>query len=234
MKEMSLDSLKKEELKHFIFAIIILILLFGIAYPNKILAGLIVIILIYSINLLGYKLGARYFNSEALFTIWGVRHFQKGRFKQQAKSLFNGPIIAIILFIASAGQIFFTAISTFKLIHGQRLGKKMQYISEYETALISSLGLLFVLILTLIFDILNIRVGVFIGTWFLLFNLIPFSDVAGAKIWFGSRTLYTMMLVLTVITLFLLGIANIGVTILTALLAASLIGIIYFYFIEYK
>ena len=231
---MSLDSLKKEELKHFIFAVIILILLFGIAYPGKILEGFAVIVLIYSINLLGYKIGARYFNSEALFMIWGVRPFQKGKFKKQAKSLFNGPIIAIMLFIATAGKIFFTAISTFKLIQGPRLDKKKPYVTEYETALIASLGLLFVLILILIFNILDIKIGIFIGTWFLLFNLIPFSDVAGAKIWFGSRTLYILMLVLIVISLFLLNINNIAITILMALLAASLLGIIYFYFIEYK
>ena len=225
---------KKEETRHFIFAIILLTLIFSLSNPSNTLSVFIVVALIYLVNTLGYKIAANYFNTEASFKIWGVKPFQKGNLRNQTKSFFNGPIIAILFYIVSAGQIFFTAISTFKIEKEKRLGREFPHVTEYETAIIGTLGLLFVLILVLIFNLLSVKIGVTIGAWFILFNLLPLSDIVGAKIWIGSRTLYVIMAVLILTTLFLLNINNIAVIVILALLTASLVGIIYYYFIEYK
>lgn len=237
--------LNKKEILALVVSIFILSFVFGfddgssIFELNHWLFNFFKIFLLVGISILFRELIVKLFASRhecrSEYEIWNVKQVW---FNTRLKFGFPfGVLFSLILAIASKGNFFFTAIGSHKIIENKtaRVGRKFQSLQYYEEAQIASMGILaslFVSIIAMIvgeiFDI-NISGFVIINFYLALFNMLPFSDLDGAKIFFGSIFMYTYLLVFIVVA-FLLMKFSIILGLVIALLMALIATGFYFYF----
>src|SRR3989344_4900747 len=170
------------------------------------LANFFTIVIIIAISLLVRELVIKFFakrhEAESQYKIWQMEYLWFDKKVKLIRPLPFGIIISLILAVYSKGTFFFTAI----------------------------VASLFLSIIVLLFGRLtntDFSRFVNINFYLALFNMIPFSSLDGAKIFFGSLTLYLFMAIF-VIGAFLLIQLNVIIALLVAFLIASVIAIIYF------
>ena len=147
-----------------------------------------------------------------------------------------GIFLSLVLAFVSLGKFFFTAVGVhkFKENKNARVGRKFQNLSYYEEAQIASMSILSSLFLAviglLLGNLFSLNVGTFVGINFYiaLFNMLPFSDLDGSKVFFGSLLTYIFLLVFIVIA-FLLIKTSVVLGLLVALIIASLVMGIYYW-----
>ncbi|MAG78695.1 hypothetical protein CL616_05010 [archaeon] len=112
------------------------------------------------------------------------------------KSFPMGIIISLIVTIVTNGNLFFLGITHYDLMikRAKRMGRKFVNVTGYDEAKIAISGPLAATALVIVFGLLNTR-GMFdkmivINSWIALFNMIPFFQFDGGKIWNGSRVVY--------------------------------------------
>ena len=135
--------------------------------------------------------------------------------------------------LISNGRFYFPTVLSFD-VNKEVFGRKFQYLTYFNTALIVFFGLLFNLVLMWIFKLANIDLGLKISFWFILFNLLPFSELPGAKLFVGSFTFYLFSLIFFLVNIILLQAINSFAALFTSLLFSIVIATIYFYFFQYK
>jgi hypothetical protein len=118
------------------------------------------------------------------------------------KSFPIGLVISLVFTIVTNGHLFFLGITHYDLMikRAKRLGRKFINVTGYDEAKIAVSGPLACAVLMVIFGLLNTQ-GTFtqmiiMCTWIALFNMIPFFQFDGGKIWNGSRVIYVFSLVL--------------------------------------
>ena len=242
MKKTLLSSSK--ETKTFIIVTIVLTLIFAfndnkqsfvfLQWFSNFLYTLILVIITLSIHILGIKLASSYFKQDSRFKLWDFTQFLFAEKRHFKKPLPIGIFVSLLITLMSNGAIFFTAISTFQTSHKKTIGRKFPNISEREIALIGIYSLLANLILLIIFKLLGIQQGLLINSWFILWNLLPISDLIGSQIFFGSRTLYFFSLFFILLFLLFISTLNIFSTVILVLLFTAILTVIYFRYIEYK
>ena len=203
------------------------------------LANLFTIAIIVAISLLVRELVIKFFakrhEAESQYKIWQMEYLWFDKKVKLIRPLPFGIIISLILAVYSKGTFFFTAIGKHDLILNKsvRVGRQRINLKYFEEAQIISTGIvasLFLSIIVLLFGRLtntDFSRFVNINFYLALFNMIPFSSLDGAKIFFGSLTLYLFMAIF-VIGAFLLIQLNVIIALLVAFLIASVIAIIYF------
>jgi len=233
-----------KEIKAILAVIIILAFIFGFN-DNKsefilknwllnlfyvfILASLVVLF-----NVLGYKLAAKYLDAEAEIKILNYNAFkEKFQFAKMHRYILT-PVLPILITLFSNGKLFFTAISTFELKNQNVYGRKFPKLTYFNIGLIAVSGLFFIFVLIIFFKLLNLDKGVMIGAWFIIWNLLPFSDLPGAKIFFASRAMYLFSMVFFVLNILLLQFLSVLTAIIASFFFSIVFAMIYFYFVEYK
>jgi len=190
---------------------------------------------------LGYKLAARYYESKATIRLAYIQRFWFSREAEikkievagkKVQRLYLGVFLAIFAMLVSAGKFFFTAFYTFDS-STSRLGHRWRNVTNFEEAIISFSGLIASLILLMLFKLSSIDKGITILTWLILFNLLPLSNLPGGKIFFGSRVLYILTIILFAFILFLLPLIPLAITIPLSIIIALSIAYFYFRYIEY-
>lgn len=131
--------------------------------------------------------------------------------KELEKGIPFGILIAVILAVASAGKFFFTAIGmhNFSENKNARVGRRFQHLQYNEEVKIAAMGILSHLFLAvvavLLGKILDFNSSIFFGINFyiVLFNMLPISELDGAKIFFGSLLTYIFLAVFIIISFLL-------------------------------
>jgi|SRR3989344_401104 len=214
--------------------------------PQLWLANFFLIFLLTALSffaiLLAYKLAAYYYESQAqvrlayITRLWFAREaeLKRGPLSNKGiKKIYLGIILAVFLALISFGRFFLTLIYSFDSTTS-RIGHRWRVVTQFQEAVISSAGLFASLLLLLFFTLLHIRQGVTINTWLIIWNLVPIGTLPGGKIFFGSRTYYTLILSFFVLTLFLLPYIPIILAIIIAVILALAIAFFFFKKVEYS
>lgn len=234
----------KRELLHLLISIFILSFVFGFDDGNKTFVLnywlsnffriFLLIIVAVLFRELVVKLFAKRHDAKSEYEILSVKQVWFN--VKLDKGIPFGVLFALVLAIASRGKFFFTAVGRHNFIESKtaRVGRKYQSLQYYEEAQIASIGILSSLFLAVLGLLLgrffDVNMAVFIGINFYiaLFNMLPFSDLDGAKIFFGSLLTYIYLLIFLVVA-FLLIKTSVVLGILIAFLIASAATIGYYY-----
>lgn len=204
--------------------------------------GLVVISLL--INILVVKYFAYRHDCISEYKIWTVKRFGFKRWERfdgtgtgkALKGIPFGIMLAFLFTLLTNGLLYFTAIGEHDITIKKtaRTGRKHLELGGYEEAIIQLAGPLTHIALMILGMALglafkaNIGMFVTINFFMALFLMLPFSSLAGAKIFFGSRNLYVFGLLVIILAYILKGAGFIGAIVLTLLLAALLTGAYYF------
>ncbi len=182
-----------------------------------------------------FKWFARRHDATSEYEIWNINQVWFNKKLERGFPL--GIFIAVVLAIASTGKFFFTALGVHRLreIKHARVGRKSIFLEYSEEAKIASMGILSHLFLAslglLAGNFLGVNMSAFVNINFFmaLFNLLPISNLDGAKIFFGSLITYIFVVVFTVVAFLLINI-NLVLGWLIALIAGLIIVFIYYFF----
>ena len=247
---MKLLKLSKE-LKHVLIIVLVLTIVFAFndgastfifkTWGSNFIYVLILVLITVVVNLFGYKFAAKQYQSKAVYKLWDIEQLwfkKKWGIKKlwlkktlpikKTGNFYFGIILAIIITLMSAGTAFFTAISTFSITETKKLGRRFSKLEESEEGKIALIGLMANVILLMVFQVLSIDKGVSINSWFILWHILPISDLPGSKIFFSSKTLYIFVIVFFLLFLLLLSVVNLLFAIILAILFTIFIAIFYF------
>jgi hypothetical protein len=192
-------KIKKSEIASIIIITIIIAFVVTLAETTqKLLYGILVFFIIISINFLGKKLSAYYYDTEIKIKLWELQ-----RYWFRAHDHFHRPFpIGIIFpFITTAftlGLVNWMACLTFdvkkSIFKAAKRHDKYDYnfseVTEWQTGLIAIGGLL----ANFITAIIAIKIGYIefakLSIYFMFYNIIPFSDLDGTKIYFADSKLW--------------------------------------------
>ncbi len=234
----------KKEQFHLIISVLILTLVFGFDdgaqtfvlrhwFLNLILMFLFIVVALFFREFV-VKFFAKRHDARSEYEIWRMKRFWfSGETK---KGVPIGIIFSIIFTLGSLGKFFFAAIGIHNLTEykSSRVGRKQATLNYFEEAQIVAMGILSSLFLAIIGVIVgiifNIDMTKFVNINFFiaLFNMLPLSQLDGAKIFFGSIFLY-IFIALFVIVAFLLINFSLILSLILAFLAAIIGVVVYFY-----
>jgi hypothetical protein len=178
---------------------------------NMFLYSSLVIFSIIIINSIVKKIAGYYFESEVRVGLWEVK-----RYGWRAESYFKHAIPAGILFpifakIISLGKLTWLALFTFDVeAKVSRAAKRhdiytFSELSEYHLGVIAAWGIVANLLFAFIAYLLNFPQGIeFIklSLYYTFFNMLPFSDLDGNKIFFGSMMLWSFLTAIVLLGIF--------------------------------
>jgi len=190
----------------------------------------ILVSLIFLIHVFGLKLAAKYYGTELKMKIWNSQKFKAVKtFSKKLLLIYTTPILNILVMLFSNGRIYLSSVFSFD-VKKETLGRKFQYLTYFNIANIVFFGLLFNLILMWIFKLINFDLGLKISFWFILFNLLPVSELPGAKILAGSVTFYIFNVIFFLANILLLQVINSFWALLISLLFSIIVSSIYLFF----
>ncbi|MBS3170580.1 hypothetical protein J4223_02270 [Candidatus Woesearchaeota archaeon] len=185
------------------------------------IAVMLMVTVSFVVHQLGHKLVARANGFETEYNLWGVQSFKlttkslMGRTinkpfpkvirifgKQLTINAFPiGAVISVLTTLISNGKVFFLAIGQYNLLvkKATRVGRKYIEVTNVEEAKIALAGPIASIILMVIAKWFNIYgtldTFILLNAALALFHMIPLPNLAGIKIYFGSRILYVTSLV---------------------------------------
>jgi hypothetical protein len=218
-------------------AIALLVMTFIIGFSEftitSFIYGFIMSIILLVIFIFTQKIVADQLGIDIKFRLWSFRRYW---LRWQDKFDWDFPawiVFPLILVVLSDGLLKWTAILTFDSKKAaKKAAKKFEEIKEFDLALIASSTIFATLVLALVVKLLGFNDFASVACWFALLNILPFGNMNGSKIFFGSKILWIFLVVLTIIILILIDLAHIAATIFIALILAALAAIIFYYFYE--
>ena len=206
--------LKTREIFHIIFAI--LVLAFVVNLPKTInnsftldFLGISIIFLALIIlsNTVSKKLASSYYESTLETRIWSWQRYGVRRDQKLNKPVPMGIILPFLASIVSYGGFFlFTVLESEISGTSARASKKhgmyrFTEMTDIHMGIIISAGAIANLILAVIAYLINLPE---LGKWsiyYAAYSLIPFGNLDGAKIFFGSKVLWFALTIVTLIFL---------------------------------
>ena len=206
--------IKKEEIYHIIFAIIVLT--FAVLYNpiiNKnfeyglLFLSLIFIAIIIIGNVLAKKISAYYFESEVSVKSWMWERYGFKRHNYFKMPIPLGIILSFIIAIISKGLFIWTAVLESDTEGTSARASKRHGIyrftelTEGNLGMILASGVVFNLLLSIIAYLVDLSL---LGRWsiyYAAYSLLPFGALDGTKIFFGNRVLWFTLVVITLIFL---------------------------------
>lgn len=151
------------------------------------------------------------------------------------KSIPTGVILALLFGVFSSGKLLFLAISSYAIRENKahRLGRRFSRLTSFEDAKIASAGVLTNVLLATTFSMINSALFwdfIFLNYAYALFHLLPFPNLAGAKIFFCDISLYVFVSTLAVSS-FLISVLDMG-SLALVLIIAVIFSIATFYFLK--
>lgn len=228
------------------------------------LGNLVTVIFLVAIALtvqqLGHKIVARLHGFEAVFSLWGVQQFRfapahlMGRVRSKPfprrvtffgksyliESFPIGIALSLLVMILSAGKWFFVAVGQYTLLiqRSARFGRRFIEVTNYEEAKIALAGPMANIILMTLAAFVN-QYGLFdkfiaINGWLALFHMLPVSQLAGTKVYFGSRLLYVSSLAFMIAMFILVFYLSVIPLLVISLLSVLVIGSLYYYYTYFQ
>ena len=200
-----------EEITSIIIAIITLAVIINfkeillLDFQNLPFAFLFAFILI-AVNILGKKIMARKLDAGVNHKIW---HFQQFGFKEAERLKSPAPfgiIIPLIFSAVSLGKIKFMTVMTYETTALKRRAARRHgpfsftEMTDWHNALIGAAGIIITLLLSLVvYFIPGMEPLSRLAAFYAFFNMIPFSNLDGSKIFIGSRVLWYSLAIITLI-----------------------------------
>jgi len=183
------------------------------------------------IHHLGQKFTALFYDCSTESSLWTVRQYsfkKSGHFRFDFPMWAALPIFLVWLTSIAASPLKWLAITTFEAAPlPSRVHRKYAELTDWDLALIAAGGLFFNAVLAIISQLLGWNSFAMLNIYFIIFNLIPFSNLDGGKIFFGSVMLWIFCIVFSITLLFLLGSSMLANIIATAVIA--FIAVILYY-----
>jgi len=163
------------------------------------------VILIFYIT--GKKLTAYYYEADHEEKIWTFQRYgfyEKSYFK---KPIPIGIILPFLLSLLTFGYVKWFAVTESEIKPTEaRAVKRHDYYSfsemtEFHLAMISASGIFSCFILSFLAYLLNFPDLARLSIYFASFNLLPLGKLDGTRIFFGSRILYAILVVIAIIAL---------------------------------
>ncbi len=175
------------------------------------------------------KMAARRYGCKAEFSLWNIKHYW---FYKESYFRWPFPVWVLALpLVWLTGFVKWFALLVFDA-SPTALGRKFAEITEFEQAIIAAWGIFASLFLGIVTMLSGFKEFAMLNLWYAFFNCLPFSDLNGSKIFFGSPIMWVFIFILSVTTLILIGIAQIEATIIAAVLLAILAAFLFYYFAE--
>ena len=194
----------------------------------------LIVSLIVSFNILGLKLAAKYYGTELKVKIWNSHKFKTATsFGKKFLLLYTTPILSIIVMLLSNGRIYLSTVMSFS-VNEKLFGRKFQNLTYFNISSIVFFGLLSNLILMWIFKLLEFDLGLKLSFWFILFSLLPISELPGTKLLLGSTTFYIFNLVFFILNAILLYVSSSFANLLISMIFSVVFAGLFFFFFQYK
>ena len=241
MKKRLLGSL---EVKAIISVIILLAIIFGFNdgsnefifsdWVSNLILIIFVVALVILVNVLGSKLASKYYGTEIKIKVWNSQKFKQATtFTKKIMLIYTTPILNILVALISNGKIYLSSVMSFDY-EKEVMGRKFPYITYFNVGMVVFFGLLFNLVLMWIFKLLSFEPGLKISFWFILFSLIPFSELPGARLLTGSITLYVFSLVFFLANIILLQAINSFFALMASIFFSVIVASLYVFFFRYN
>jgi len=198
---------KKELVK---IGIIILVVAFLFSFPSDIqnfLKYLLIVFLVFGINIVAKKVSSFYLDSEIDIGLWGVKRYGFKPHHHFQKAFPMGVVLPFITAMLSFGSFIWMASTTFDVKPkvyraAKRFGLySFSEMTEYHIGLIAAFGILANLLFAIIGYLIGFNEFARLNVFLASFSIIPFSDLDGSKIFFGSLVLWSFVAALTLIGL---------------------------------
>ncbi len=140
------------------------------------------------------KFAAEYFESEIHIRTWTTSRYGAHPYRKFITPIQIGLLLPFITATITKGIIIWFAPLVFDIKRkiykvGRRHDKLNSFLetTEKETGKIASFGILMNLIFALIFFLIGFKEFASLNIYFTFFNILPFSDLDGAKIYFSGN-----------------------------------------------
>ncbi|MEK6893913.1 MAG: hypothetical protein AABX10_00455 [Nanoarchaeota archaeon] len=205
--------MKSREINEIIIAIITLGFVSGFieliqgdleSFGYIILFGAIII----GINIITKKIVASRLDADVQHEVWRMNRFWFNPGDKLNKSIFAGVLIPIFVAIVSLGTIKLMTVLTYETRALKRRAAKrfgpysFTEMTDFHNALVGAAGIIACLTITFITYWLpfpGTEIIAKMATFYAFFNLIPFSKLDGSQIYFGSRVLWSVLAIITLI-----------------------------------
>jgi len=175
------------------------------------------------------EIAASRFGCDAEFRLWmsDIRLAKKSRFQKTAPWFIPVWLIVPVALVAVTwGYIKWLAIIVFDAVPSSRVHKRFVDLTEWELALIASTIPFTSLLIAVIAQLAGWKTFAMMSVLYALFNLVPFHELTGTKIFFGSMMLWIFAAIFTIAIFILIGIAGTTGQMFTVLIAAAIIAIV--------
>ncbi len=207
--------MKISEVTSIIAAVIILAVVFGFSFVISgdlnsfsqviLFSVLIIIVAVFTKKLVAYML-----DSDVEHELWRVYRYSWKPGWHFDKPVPAGIILPLVFTLFSWGILKFSAILTYetralKYRAAKRFGMySFSEMTDWHNGIIGASGIIVLLLISVIayFAPLNIEYLAKMATFYAFWNMIPVSNLDGTQIFFGSRILYTILAVITIIFTF--------------------------------
>lgn len=200
--------LNKKETLSIVIATIILTL--AVSFFNGIetfLFALLAVFLVVFINVLAKKIGSFYMDSEIEIELWKVQRFGLRPGQHLSRPFPVGIFLPIIFGILSLGRFVWMAALTFEVKPKAYRAAKRHGLYSYSEMTESHIGYIAAagIIANLVFAFIGYLLGYSelsrLSIYYVFFNMLPFSDLDGNKIFFGNIVLWSLLAALSLIGL---------------------------------
>jgi hypothetical protein len=177
---------------------------------NQFLLVLLGVFILILINVLVKKMVAYFLESEIEVKIWEVRRFGFKTNQYWKKAFPMGafaPLISKIIFFPLNGFVWMASLvfeTKAKSYHAAKRHGMYSFseMTEEHIGKIAAAGIFVNLLLAVLFYFIGGNFGTLfaeLNLWFVLFNMIPISDLDGNKIFFGNLVLWSFLAIVTLI-----------------------------------
>jgi len=205
------------------------------------------------VHYFGHKWVARRYGTDVIHKVWTIKRYgfqKKAHFPVKLdflgltiipiKSFPLGPVLAVIVSFLSNGKLFFTPVEAIdiKSDEHRRVGRWRIKVLESETARIALAGPAANIFFAFIIQSFN-HSGMFdkiilMSCLYATYHMIPWSQLDGAKILFGSAYLYVFGLAFILLSFLLLMLIPPGAAFFISLLGAIAIFVVFFLKVNVK
>lgn len=203
--------------------------------------------LVVLVHYFGHKWIARRYNTDVVHKIWSIRRYgfaTRAHFPIKIHfmnltvvpihSFPLGAVLAVVVSFLSNGKFFFTPVEAIDIKSGERkrLGRWRLKVLERESARIAFAGPAANMLFAFVLQLFN-KSGMFdqiilISCVYALYHMIPWSQLDGAKIFFGSIYIYIFGLAFLLLSFLLLMLLSPGSAFFFSLLGAVVIFVVFF------
>lgn len=205
--------MKKKEINEIIIAIITLGFVSGFieliqgdleAFGYIVLFGAIII----GINIIAKKITASRLDADVQHEVWKMQRFGFAPQAHIKKSMYAGIFIPLFVAIVSIGTIKLMTVLTYETTALKRRAAKrfgpysFTEMTDFHNALVGAAGIIAALAITFVTYWLpgtGWETIARMATFYAFFNMIPFSKLDGSQIYFGSRVLWSVLAIITLI-----------------------------------